>query len=125
VRISALRELAGRLSGGNQQRVLLGRCLDLRPKVLLLSDFTRGVDVGAKAAIHRLVRDLADVGIAVCLTSSDLEELLDIADRIVCMRSGGIVADLPSTDLDKHTLLTLASISSDAEPSRARSAPLQ
>ena len=116
VRISALREFAGRLSGGNQQRVLLGRCLDLRPKILLLNDFTRGVDVKAKAAIHQLVRELADDGIAICLTSSDLEELLDIADRIICMRSGRIIADLPSSSLDKHTLLTLASISSDEPP---------
>jgi ABC-type sugar transport system ATPase subunit len=117
VRISALREFAGRLSGGNQQRVLLGRCLDLRPKILLLSDFTRGVDVKAKAAIHQLVRQLADDGIAICLTSSDLEELLDIADRIICMRSGRMIADLPSSSLDKHTLLTLASVASDDRPS--------
>lgn len=121
VRISALRELAGRLSGGNQQRVLLGRCLDLRPKILLLSDFTRGVDVKAKAAIHQLVRELADDGIAICLTSSDLEELLDIADRIICMRSRRIIADLPSSSLDKHTLLTLASIASyDRAPSGSK-----
>jgi ABC-type sugar transport system ATPase subunit len=116
VRISALRELAGRLSGGNQQRVLLGRCLDLRPKILLLSDFTRGVDVKAKAAIHHLVRELADDGIAICLTSSDLEELLDIAERIICMRSGQVIADLPSASLDKHMLLTLASMASDDHP---------
>lgn len=113
VRISALREFTGRLSGGNQQRVLLGRCLDLRPKILLLSDFTRGVDVKAKAAIHQLVRELADEGIAICLTSSDLEELLDVADRIVCMQGGRIVADQPSSSLDKHALLTLASMASD------------
>jgi len=115
VRISALREFAGRLSGGNQQRLLLGRCLELRPKILLLSDFTRGVDVKAKAAIHQLVRELADDGIAIGLTSSDLEELLDIADRIVCMRSGHVVADLPSPGLDTHTLLTLVSIDSGGQ----------
>jgi ABC-type sugar transport system ATPase subunit len=121
VRISALREFAGRLSGGNQQRVLLGRCLALRPKILLLSDFTRGVDVKAKAAIHQLVRELADDNIAICLTSSDMEELLDIADRIICMRSGRIVADLPSSSLDKHTLLTLASTTSEAQASSGSS----
>ncbi|BCP55486.1 ribose import ATP-binding protein RbsA [Kaistia sp. 32K] len=112
VRISALREFTGRLSGGNQQRVLLGRCLDLRPRILLLSDFTRGVDVKAKAEIHQLVRELADEGIAICLTSSDMEELLDIADRIVCMQGGRVVADQPSPELDKHSLLTLASTAS-------------
>jgi ABC-type sugar transport system ATPase subunit len=109
VRANALRETVGRLSGGNQQRVLIGRVLESRPRILLLNDFTRGVDVKAKAAIHRLVRDLAGSGLAICVTSSDLEELLGIADRILCMRAGDIVADRPSCDFDKLSLLALAS----------------
>jgi len=115
VRATALHEVVGRLSGGNQQRVLLGRSLESRPRVLLLNDFTRGVDVKAKAAIHRLVRDLADTGLAICVTSADLEELLDVADRIVCMRAGRIVADRPSGDFDKLSLLALASTASDSQ----------
>src|SRR5271170_1176075 len=98
---NALYEAVGRLSGGNQQRILLGRSLEARPRVLLLNDFTRGVDVKAKAGIHALVRKLAEAGIAICVTSSDLEELLGVADRIVCMRAGRIVADRPSSDFDK------------------------
>ena len=109
VRGNALHEAVGRLSGGNQQRVLLGRSLEARPRVLLLNDFTRGVDVRAKAGIHALVRKLADAGISICVTSSDLEELLGVADRIVCMRAGRIVADRPSSDFDKLSLLSLAS----------------
>ena len=109
VRANALREAVGRLSGGNQQRVLLGRSLESRPLVLLLNDFTRGVDVKAKASIHQVVRELADAGLAICVTSSDLEELLGVADRIVCMRAGRIVADRPSLALDKFSLLALAS----------------
>jgi ribose transport system ATP-binding protein len=109
VRVTALREAVGRLSGGNQQRVLLGRSLESRPRVLLLNDFTRGVDVKAKASIHRLVRELADAGLAIGVTSSDLEELLGVADRIVCMRGGRIVADRRSTEFDKLSLLALAS----------------
>ena len=109
VRADALREVVGRLSGGNQQRVLLGRALESHPRILLLNDFTRGVDVKAKAAIHRLVRELADSGLAICVTSADLEELLDVADRIVCMRAGRIVASRPSRDFDKLSLLALAS----------------
>jgi ABC-type sugar transport system ATPase subunit len=112
VRASALHKLVGQLSGGNQQRVLLGRTLEARPRVLLLNDFTRGVDVKAKAGIHALVRKLADAGISICVTSSDLEELLGVADRIVCMRLGRIVADRPSTDFDKLSLLALASTAS-------------
>jgi ABC-type sugar transport system ATPase subunit len=114
VRATGLHEIVGRLSGGNQQRVLLGRALESRPRVLLLNDFTRGVDVKAKAAIHRLVRDLADTGIAICVTSADLEELLDVAERIVCMRGGRIVADRPSGAFDKLSLLALASTAADA-----------
>jgi ABC-type sugar transport system ATPase subunit len=109
VRANALHETVERLSGGNQQRVLLGRSLEAQPRVLLLNDFTRGVDVKAKAGIHALVRRLADAGICICLTSSDLEELLGVADRIVCMRAGRIIADRPSADFDKLSLLALAS----------------
>jgi ABC-type sugar transport system ATPase subunit len=114
VRASALHELVGRLSGGNQQRVLLARSLEARPRVLLLNDFTRGVDVKAKAAIHALVRRLAVAGIAVCVTSSDLEELIGVADRIVCMRAGRVVADKPSAEFDKLSLLALASTAAAA-----------
>lgn len=110
VRSNALREPVRRLSGGNQQRLLLGRSLEAAPRVLLLNDFTRGVDVRAKASIHRVVRDLAAQGVAVCVTSSDLEELLGVADRIVCMRAGRIVADRPSGEFDKRSLLEMASI---------------
>ena len=116
VRANALHDAVGRLSGGNQQRILLARSLEARPRVLLLNDFTRGVDVKAKAAIHALVRKLADVGISICVTSSDLEELLGVADRIVCMRLGRIVADRPSSDFDKLSLLALASTASARRP---------
>jgi len=116
VRANALHEPVGRLSGGNQQRVLLARSLEARPRVLLLNDFTRGVDVKAKAGIHALVRKLAGAGISVCVTSSDLEELLGVADRIVCMSLGGIVADAPSSHFDKLSLLALASTAPTREP---------
>jgi ABC-type sugar transport system ATPase subunit len=116
VRTNALHEAVGRLSGGNQQRVLLARSLEARPRVLLLDDFTRGVDVKAKAGIHALVRNLANAGISICVTSSDLEELIGVADRIVCMRLGRIVADGPSSDFDKLSLLTRASTAPARRP---------
>jgi ABC-type sugar transport system ATPase subunit len=120
VRASALHEAVGLLSGGNQQRVLLGRSLEAQPRLLLLNDFTRGVDVKAKAGIHALVRKLADAGIGVCVTSSDLEELLGVADRIVCMRAGRIVADRQSSAFDKLSLLALVSTTvSQAGPEAA------
>ena len=90
IRANALREAVGRLSGGNQQRVLLGRSLESRPQVLLLNDFTRGVDVRAKAAIHQLVRSLAGTGLAICISSSDLEELLGVPTALYACVAGAL-----------------------------------
>ncbi|TBL33273.1 sugar ABC transporter ATP-binding protein, partial [Verrucosispora sp. SN26_14.1] len=84
------------LSGGNQQKVVLARWLALHPRVLLFDEPTRGIDVGAKSAIHDLVRRLAAEGAAVLMISSDLPELLGMSDRIVVMRDGRIVGELPA-----------------------------
>jgi ABC-type sugar transport system ATPase subunit len=100
-------QAVARFSGGNQQRVMLARLVEMGPKVMLLNDFTRGVDVKAKAAIHELVRRLAGEGIAICLTSTDLDELLEVADRIVCMRAGREVASGPSATFNRLRLVAL------------------
>jgi ABC-type sugar transport system ATPase subunit len=97
------------LSGGNQQKVALGRSLQQHPAVLLVDEPTRGVDVGAKAEIHRLLRSLAEEGSAVVAVSSDFEELLDLVDRIYVMRSGEIVAEAESGDIDEEELLRMCS----------------
>ncbi len=79
---------AGALSGGNQQKVAVARWLATNPKVLILDEPTQGVDVGAKAEIHRIIRRLAAQGIAVIMISSDLPEILGMSDRIGVMRGG-------------------------------------
>jgi ABC-type sugar transport system ATPase subunit len=107
VRAGDREQAVARFSGGNQQRVMLARSIEMGPKVFLLNDFTRGVDVKAKAAIHELVRHLADEGMAICLTSSDLDELLEVADRIVCMRAGLTVASGPTSEFDEFRLVSL------------------
>ncbi|MFF5234722.1 sugar ABC transporter ATP-binding protein [Dactylosporangium sp. NPDC000521] len=84
------------LSGGNQQKVVLARWLALGPKVLLFDEPTRGIDVGAKSAIHDLVRKLAREGAAVLMISSELPELLGMSDRIVVMRDGAVAGELPA-----------------------------
>ncbi|MFE0257923.1 MULTISPECIES: sugar ABC transporter ATP-binding protein [unclassified Streptomyces] len=84
------------LSGGNQQKVVLAKWLTVAPKVLLFDEPTRGVDVGAKAAIHELVRELAEDGMAVLLISSELPELIGMSDRIVVLRDGRIAGHLPA-----------------------------
>ncbi|MCC6232297.1 MAG: sugar ABC transporter ATP-binding protein [Verrucomicrobiales bacterium] len=84
------------LSGGNQQKVSLARWLATRPKLLILDEPTQGVDVGAKGEIHRIIRQLAEAGLAVLMISSDLPEVLGMSDRIVVMRGGTVVAELPA-----------------------------
>ncbi|MET8266686.1 sugar ABC transporter ATP-binding protein [Micromonospora arida] len=84
------------LSGGNQQKVVLARWLALNPRILLFDEPTRGIDVGAKSAIHDLVRRLARDGAAVLMISSDLPELLGMSDRIVVMRDGHVAGELPA-----------------------------
>ena len=87
--------LGNSLSGGNQQKISLARWLAAEPKVLILDEPTQGVDVGAKSEIHKIIRNLAQQGLAVLLISSDLPEVLGMSDRIAVMRGGTIVATLP------------------------------
>ncbi|MGW1550800.1 sugar ABC transporter ATP-binding protein [Streptomyces sp. NPDC002346] len=94
------------LSGGNQQKVAMGRALARDPAVLLIDEPTRGVDVAAKAEIHRLVRELTDGGVAVLVVSSDFEELLELSDRIRIIRSCAIGAEIDPSASDEEDLLT-------------------
>ncbi|MGD9525905.1 sugar ABC transporter ATP-binding protein [Pseudonocardia sp.] len=96
------------LSGGNQQKVVLAKILATTPRVLLLDEPTRGIDVGAKAEVHRLVRELAESGLAIVMVSSVLQELLLTADRIVVMRSGRTVGELDAAAADEEAVLSYA-----------------
>lgn len=100
---------AGQFSGGNQQKVVIAKWLGRRPRLIVLDEPTRGVDVGAKAEIHRLVRGLAADGAAVLFVSSDLPELLDLADTIHVIRDGRIVGTLPRAEADERSVMSLAS----------------
>ena len=95
------------LSGGNQQKVVLARWLLRKCRVLLLDEPTRGVDVGARTEIYALIRQLADTGVAVVVVSSDVEEVLGLADRVLVIREGTVVHEGPSTELDESRVLDL------------------
>ena len=95
VKTSSLEELAGRLSGGNQQKIVLGKWLANKPRLLILDEPTRGIDVGAKAEIHRLMGELAKAGVAILMISSELPEVLGMSDRVLVMREGRLVAEFP------------------------------
>lgn len=86
---------AANLSGGNQQRVVIAKCLALNPKVLIIDEPTNGIDVGAKQEIHNLLRELAEQGMAIIMISSELPEAISIANRILVMRRGRITAEFP------------------------------
>jgi rhamnose transport system ATP-binding protein len=96
------------LSGGNQQKVMLGKWLAPKPRVLLLDEPTRGIDVGAKAEVHQLIRRLAARGMATLLISSELPELLAMSDRILVMRNGSISGELSRAEATQEKILELA-----------------
>lgn len=102
---SRLHQRAGQLSGGNQQKVALGKWLGTTPHVLLVHEPTRGVDVGARAEIYRHLRRLADDGMAIVIASSDLEEVHGVADTIMTMFRGKPVRTCPSSDITSHQIL--------------------
>ncbi|HKJ55663.1 MAG TPA: sugar ABC transporter ATP-binding protein [Nitriliruptoraceae bacterium] len=99
---------AGAYSGGNQQKVVVAKWLGREPDLIVLDEPTRGVDVGAKAEIHRLVRALADQGTAVLVISSDLPELLELSDVIHVVRDGKVVGVLPQSEADESSVMALA-----------------
>ncbi|MFD7637273.1 ATP-binding cassette domain-containing protein, partial [Streptomyces sp. NPDC059873] len=105
IKASGPHQKVGELSGGNQQKVLLARWLAMRPKVLLLDEPTRGIDVGAKAEVQRLIDELAGEGLGVLLISSDMEELIEGSDRVVVLKDGAVVAELTGTDVTEDRLL--------------------
>ncbi|GAA0254891.1 sugar ABC transporter ATP-binding protein [Saccharothrix mutabilis subsp. mutabilis] len=107
VRPSDVDRVVRALSGGNQQKVVLARWLLRGCRVLLLDEPTRGVDVGARGEIYRLVRDLAERGVAVVVVSSDIEEVLGLADRVLVVREGVVVHEGPAQEIDESRVLDL------------------
>lgn len=108
VRTQGQRQLVGRLSGGNQQKVVLGKWLVRNPSLLVLDEPTRGVDVGSKADIHREIREVAAAGAGVLLVSSDLPELLALSDRIMVMRDGRVVGEVDRREATEERVMALA-----------------
>ncbi len=98
VRTAGIEQVVGRLSGGNQQKIVLGKWLAAKPKILILDEPTRGIDVGAKAEIHRLMSELAGRGLAVLMISSELPEVLGMSDRVLVMRDGALAGAFPRAE---------------------------
>ena len=98
----------GTLSGGNQQKVLLSRLLETKPRVLLLDEPTRGVDIGAKSEIYRLINDLAKTGVGIVVISSELPEVIGVCDRALVMRDGRIVGEVEGADMTQERIIAIA-----------------
>ena len=96
------------LSGGNQQKVVLAKWLSTEPRVLIVDEPTRGIDVGTKAEVHRLLSELAADGVAVLMVSSELPEVLGMADRVLVMHEGRLVADIPRGRADEESVMFAA-----------------
>jgi ribose transport system ATP-binding protein len=109
VKYSSLSQKASSLSGGNQQKVLIAKLLSVKPAIILIDEPTRGIDVGAKSEIHRLLRDLADQGIGVIMISSELPEVIGMCDRVLVMHEGEQSGILSGDEITEKNIIRLAS----------------
>ncbi|MGO7165209.1 ATP-binding cassette domain-containing protein, partial [Rhizobium johnstonii] len=96
------------LSGGNQQKVVIAKWLMNRPRIILLNDPTRGIDVGTKQEIYLLLRKLADAGAAIIFYSTDYDELIGCCDRVLVMYDGSIIRELEGAEINEHELIGAA-----------------
>ncbi len=108
IKVSSSEQVVRNLSGGNQQKVVLGKWLAIRPKVLILDEPTRGIDVGAKAEVHKIMAELADEGVAILMISSELPEVLHVADRILVLREGRLTADIARVEASEERIMRAA-----------------
>jgi inositol transport system ATP-binding protein len=110
IRMASPEQIVANLSGGNQQKVVLARWLALQPKVLIVDEPTRGIDIGAKVDVHNLLFEMARSGIAVIAISSELPEVLAISDRIVTMREGRVTGEIARADADQQKLMSMMTL---------------
>ncbi|HWW05934.1 sugar ABC transporter ATP-binding protein [Collimonas sp.] len=122
IRVASPNINVGALSGGNQQKVLLARLLEIKPHVLILDEPTRGVDIGAKSEIYRIINELAQAGIGVVVISSELPEIVGTSDRVLVMREGELVAELgghSGREISQENIIELATGAQQIEPQAA------
>ena len=108
IRARGVDQLAASLSGGNQQKVVLGKWLASEPRVLILDEPTRGIDIGAKVEVHRIISELAASGLAIILISSDLPEVLAMSDRIIVLHEGAVTAEIPGAAATEESVMFAA-----------------
>ena len=108
IKVSSMEQPVGNLSGGNQQKIVFAKVLETMPKILILNEPTRGVDIGAKAEIYQIMNELTEKGISIILVSTDLPELIGMSDRVIVMREGKIVNELKKEEVNQEIILAYA-----------------
>jgi inositol transport system ATP-binding protein len=119
IRMAGPHVAIGTLSGGNQQKVLLARCMALKPSVLIVDEPTRGIDVGAKAEVHQLLCEMAESGVAIIVISSELPEVIALSDRIMVFREGRVTGDVEACDATEAGLMDLMAVGHGPQPQAA------
>ena len=119
IRMASPDQAAGQLSGGNQQKIVLARWLALRPRILIVDEPTRGIDIGSKVEVHNLLIDMAKQGIAVIVISSELPEILAVSDRIVTMREGRVTGEIARTKATQEILMAMMTAHENSAASSA------
>ncbi len=114
VKSSGIAQKTKELSGGNQQKVVLAKWLETNPRILILDEPTRGIDVGTKAAVHQLMSDLANQGVAILMISSELPEILGMSDRVLVMREGHITGEFSRAEATQEKLMAAATATAEA-----------
>jgi ribose transport system ATP-binding protein len=109
VKKNSISQIVNSLSGGNQQKVMIAKWLTQNPKILIMDEPTRGIDVGAKAEIHKMLRELSSQGIGIILISSELPEIIGMSDRVVVMHEGEITGEVSGADINEEKIMTYAS----------------
>ena len=121
IRMASADQQAGLLSGGNQQKIVLARWLALRPKILIVDEPTRGIDIGSKVEVHNLLIEMAKSGIAVIVISSELPEILAVSDRIVTMREGRVTGEIARDNATQEILMSMMTFHEGAADARVAS----
>ena len=113
IKLASVDQKATSLSGGNQQKVLISKLLSVSPEVVIMDEPTSGIDIGSKAQIYHLLRQLASKGIGVIMISSELPEIIGVCDRVAVMYEGSLCAILEGNDVNEQSIIQMACLSSD------------
>ncbi|WP_130835374.1 sugar ABC transporter ATP-binding protein [[Erwinia] mediterraneensis] len=119
IRVPHAQVRAGGLSGGNQQKLLISRWVSINPRILILDEPTRGVDVGARSEIYRMMNQMAQQGVAILMISSELPEVVGMSDRVYVMREGALVGELSGDNISQENIMTLATGAHASQPTDA------